>query len=265
MTICVPETDWSCSDEDWVAALDPVVKARAERLAWTSLQSLTGYQLALCPIVVRPCSKGCWERSKTWQAAPIWGGRGTFWGPSINSQGNWINSCGCGPRDCSCTALSEARLIGPVGGVVSVQLNGAVLDPSAYRVDNGNQLVRLDGDVWPACQDMEADLGDVDKITFAVTYYMGWAPNELSAFVAGVMAAEYAKACTGQQCQLPDNVIGITRQGVTMDIAAGAFPNGVTGIRVVDDWLFSINPNKLKQPTTIASPDFKPPRMTTVG
>lgn len=264
MTICIPEVDWGCTSEEWVDGLDPSVKARAEQLAWTTLQSLTGYRLALCPLLVRPCSKGCLERAKTWEEAPLLGGRGNFWGPSINGGGNWINSCGCVRKDCSCTVLSEARLIGPVGGIASVTVNGAVLSPTAYRVDNGNMLVRLDGGTWPVCQDMIAALDDTDAVTFSVSYYMGYAPDELAAYIAGNLAVEYAKACTGKKCALPSTVVGITRQGVSMDIAAGAFPNGATGIRVVDDWIYTLNPNGLKQPTSIASPDYKAPRMTTV-
>lgn len=266
--ICVPETDWGCVDEAWVAGLDPAVKARSEALAWTTLQALSGYRISLCPITVRPCSRGCIEAARTWSEAPAVYGSGFYgssggFNPSVNSDGMWVNSCGCGPRDCSCSVLSEARLVGPVGGVVSVTINGAVLSPSAYRVDNGNLLVRTDGGVWPACQDMASSLGDTAKQTFGVTYYMGFAPDALSAYAAGVLAVEYAKACTGKKCALPSGVTTITRQGVSMEIQAGLFPNGFTGIQTVDAWLYTVNPSALKQPPRVSSPDYNRPRMTT--
>jgi len=62
----------------------------------------------------------------------------------------------CPTGDCSCSRLCEAILPGPVGGIVEVLLDGVALPPTAYRVDNGNRLVRTDGDCWPACQDMAA-------------------------------------------------------------------------------------------------------------
>jgi hypothetical protein len=163
-TICYPDsTDWACADEDWLTGLDPEVKARAEMLAWSTLVSLSGYQFSICPITVRPCAAGCLPVG-TYYASPAMLAGGTYAGvrptgrsgftPHVAPDGNWVNACGCAAADCSCTVLSEVILPGPVGGVTEILIDGAVLDPLAYRVDNGNRLVRLDGGVWPACQDM---------------------------------------------------------------------------------------------------------------
>jgi hypothetical protein len=266
MAICVPTTtDWSCAPEGFLEELEDGVQDRAEALAWTTLQALSGYRMALCPITVRPCSKRCSEAARTYRVAPIaWGG-GSFV-PGINYNGAWVNSCGCGPRgDCSCGELQEAMLLGPVGAVTEVTVNGAVLDPSAYRVDNGNRLVRLDGGVWPTCQNMAASLEDIDAETFGVTYYLGLKPDSLADYAAGILAVEYAKACSGNKCALPSGVTQITRQGVSMEVQAGLFPNGYTGIRIVDTWLYSVNPHGLTMRPTISSPDYGTPRMTTFG
>ncbi len=264
MTLCVPETDWSCAEDAWVEELPPEVKARAEQLAWSTLQALTAYRLAICPITVRPCSQGCADAARNWEVAPItaagYSAGGTF-SPGLNLNGAWVNSCGCRPGGCSCTTLSIARLVGPVGGVASVTLDGATLDPSAYRVDNSNQLVRTDGATWPICQDMSLPLTEPN--TFGVTYYMGVAPDGLAKFAAGLLAVQFAKACTNGKCSLPPNVVSIARQGVQIEVSAGLFPGGATGIHAVDAFLFSINPNGLKVPTRVSSPDFNRPRMTT--
>src|SRR5262245_44044724 len=116
MTYCVPDsTDWACAytDEE-LAEIDPAVLERAEILAWTTLAALTGYRIATCPLTVRPCTLGC--EMGTYQAWPVWGGTsGTWMRPGINNQGYWVNSCGCSSRDsCSCGALSEVLLPGPV-------------------------------------------------------------------------------------------------------------------------------------------------------
>lgn len=264
MTLCVPETDWGCADPTWVAELDPTVKARSEQLAWSALQALTGYRLAICPVTVRPCSQGCADAARTWDIAPVTASGyslgGTF-SPGLNMSGAWVNSCGCKPNGCSCTQLSIARLVGPVGGVAEVWLNGAILDPTAYRVDNGFELVRTDGETWPVCQDMTKPLTEDD--TFGVKYYMGIAPDNLAAFSAGMLAVEFAKACQGKKCALPPNVQTITRQGVSIEVSAGLFPGNSTGIHAVDAYIFTLNPYGLKSAPRVSSPDYGRPRMTT--
>lgn len=271
-TVCYPDsTDWACADPEWVAGLDPEVKARAEMLAWSTLASLSGYQFSTCPITVRPCAAGCLTPG-TYQVSPALALAGTYAGirptsrsgftPHIGVNGQWVNSCGCASGDCSCTALCEAILPGPVGAITEVRLDGAVLDPSAYRVDNGNRLVRTDGECWPRCQDMAAAV--TEEGTFAVTYYLGVAPNALLDFAAGVLAKEYALACLGDECRLPSNVTAITRQGVSYQMNADPFVNGFTGIDEVDAVLRIYNPNGLRMAPVIASPDARPrSRVTT--
>lgn len=152
MTMCYPTTtDWTCvGTPEEIEALDPALKARSEMLAWNSLARLTGFRLSLCPTTVRPCATRC--NPGIWTTASVSGWDG--YSPYI-SGGVWYNACGCRPNSCSCTTIQEIVLPDPeVSGPVVVTLNGAVLDPSAYRVDNGNRLVRQDGQAWPLCQDM---------------------------------------------------------------------------------------------------------------
>lgn len=155
--ICYPAgANWLCAytQEELDAMVeDPevaLVMARSDALAWSTLSSLTGYRLSLCPSVLRPCLAGC--SPKTWQTAPVIGGSGTF-SPYI-SNGTWYNGCGCSSNDCSCTSLCEVIMPSEVGEIVSVFLDGKEVFPSSYRVDDGRKLVRTDGECWPACQDM---------------------------------------------------------------------------------------------------------------
>jgi len=259
VTACA-ETDWGCADAEWVASLDPDLKAKAEVLAWETLRSLTAYRLSNCPITVRPCAASCWSRS-SWQTAPV-GGRagGGLLQPQI-VDGNWINACGCVANDCSCSSVPEVILPGPVGEVVEVTIDGVIVDPSTYRVDDGVRLVRMLGQSWPVCQDMSQRSGDVR--TFEVTYHRGIAPNDMSAWAAGMLAVEFAKACTGGKCSLPRGVQSIARQGVSITIQTDMFEGGSTGIPVVDAWVRTINPNRLKQTPGVYSPDVRQPRTTT--
>lgn len=264
---CWP-VDWACADAAFVEALDPSVKARSEAMATQVLRSLTGFVVGGCPIVVRPCAKSCGNGAGSWLVAPVVGSHSTAlgaqvgpWWASIDVDGQWINtSCGC-TTPCSCTAVPEVILPSPVGGVVSVSLDGAELDPSAYRVDNGNRLVRVDGGIWPRCQDMTANVDQPG--TFAVTFYNNYRPDGLASFVAGIMANEFAKSCTGGKCRLPSGVQTISRLGVSMEIPSGMFDNGLTGIREVDAWVRLWNPYSLKSPSSVWSPDLGRARRTT--
>jgi hypothetical protein len=252
-----PDTDWGCADETFLADLPADVKARSEALAWSTLQALTAYQLSICPILVRPCRSGCIPG--TWVIAPVEGG-GPFF-PGINNQGYWVNSCGCGGDNCGCGPLSEIILPGPIGGIFSIEIDGVEVDQGAYRVDNFNRLVAMGDLVWPICQDMSEPSDGTDS--FSIVYYRGAMPDQLTKYAAGVLAYEFAKACTGGKCRLPAGVTSITRQGVTMDIPSGMWNNGITGIREVDAIVYLYNPNALKGPPVIGSPDIRRARQQT--
>lgn len=356
-SICYPDsTDWSCVPPTTVDGLDEVTKERAEALAWSTLAGLTGHFFSTCPITVRPCRKGCLPAWGSWSPAPPYSG-GSFQ-PHIASGGYWVNSCVCASDPCSCGPIHEIVLPGPVGSIVEVLIDGAVLHPSAYRVDNGNRLVRQDGADWPACQDMNkpggvvyepvvisnptntmtitrqgqlvqievepTELvqggnfagtlpwtpnagmqmpvlpggtfvlsagsnqaggstgpgftpfrvvydtndapGTVDMAgTFSVEYYRGTGPNTMLDYAAGVLAWEFYQACSGNDCRLPPGVTSVSRQGVSFQIATGMFANGMTGIREVDAIIGIYNPNGLKAPPYVSSPDMKPGRVTTYG
>jgi hypothetical protein len=248
MVMCFPDTaDWGCAlSQEEVETLNPEIKYRSEMLAWTTLQRLTGYRLALCPIAVRPCAARC--NGGAWMEAPVSGFPAD--GPYI-SNGVWYNACGCSsPDSCSCGAMSEVILPArEVGGVV-VRIEGATLDPSAYRVDNGNRLTRTDGGSWPLCQDQSLDVP-----TFEVTYYPGLMPDDALNFAAGLLAVEWYKACTGKDCGLPPGATRIQRQGISFEVPADMFVNGLSGIRQVDAIVAAYNPYRLVTPSAVFNPD----------
>lgn len=273
--VCYPPgTDWSCKyDEASFAQLDEAKVQIAEASAWLSLMALTGGQIAFCPITVRPCRAGC-RPPGTWMVAPVLSS-GSFAGvrpgvysgfaPYIGASGAWVNSCGCAPADCGCEALEEVILPGPIGDIVEVWLDGEALDPDAYRVDNGDRLVRVDGGTWPSCQDLAQDAHGLEA--FSVTYYKGAAPDNVILFAAGLLAAEFYAGCTGGDCALPKQVVAVSRNGVSMELEAGLFPGGKTNLPTVDLLIETYNPFGLRVAPVIASPDTirRQPRMTTWG
>ncbi|MGO1566462.1 MAG: hypothetical protein ACTHXC_00430 [Brachybacterium sp.] len=280
MTLCYPaDTDWSCKfNEAKLDELrnDPVTLARLERsemLAWYSLASLCAYQVGVCPTVVRPCAVGCIPGG-TWVTA-VAGSTSGAGMPSMNiggsfnphiSGGVWLNSCGCrSSKDCSCSSIDEVILPGPVGSIESVEIDGVTIDPTLYRVDNGNRLVAVSDElVWPSCQNMSAPAGDPD--TFIVTYYRGAAPNDMTRAAAGVLAAEFYDACSGKNCRLPRGVTNVARNGVTYEVESHLFESGSTGIPEVDAVIRIYNPYRMKSAPRILSPDGpRSPRRQTWG
>lgn len=248
--ICYPAgTDWSCfGTPDEVAALDPAIKERSEALAWSMLQSLMGYRLSICPVVIRPCAARCDPRS--YYIAPVEWESGGFW-PYL-SGGSWYNACGCADSaSCSCSSLSEV-LLPEVGRIDAIMVDGVLLDPTMYRVDNGRSLVRMDGEAWPLCQDMTTDGAEN---TFVISYYPGIAPNDLTRYAAGLLAAEFYRACDGGECRLPTGVTNVARAGVTYTMEGVTFPGGMSGIPEVDAVIRIYNPNGLKGPSRVMSPD----------
>lgn len=255
MTICIPSTTkWNLPQGTDV---DPEDRHMAEVLAWTQLQSLMGYSLAICPITVRPCwqpyVEGVYEDYPVNRQAPF--------APGLNG-GAWVN-CACGGDPCGGCGVSWVQLPGYVGRIDAVTIGATVLPKTAYRVDNGARLVRQDGEAWPS-QDLSLPEGSDG--TWTVRYFQGDAPTEVDDWAAGVLAYEFLKAMKDdKKCRLPSNVTQVVRNGVTMNLAQNLFLDGTTGIREVDAVIAQRNPNQLTQPPRVASPDSIRAAVTTWG
>lgn len=234
---------WGCVSEESMASIPQEVRDYAEAMAVSTLRMLTLYQVGGCEVTVRPCAPRC----------------GTGWSPTIDPSGNWVNmACGCGSNlPCGCGRAPVVELDTPVGRISEVTIDGAPLDPSAYLVLDGGLLVRTDGGEWPRCQDFTAGAGE--EGSFAVTYLNAYPVDGLGSWAAGVLAYEYAKACMGGDCALPSGVTQISRQGISMEIQSDMFSDGLTGLRLVDDWTATFNPNRLRRKPMVFSPDAPSP------
>ena len=248
---CVPYSPTMSCCPDW-GDLDDDLLCRSITLAWDTLRVLSGGQVGNCPVLIRPClSAPC-------TACTVAGPRVVRTG---DCEGCWTNG-GCGSSGCSCSPLSEIVLPGPVAEIWQVMVDGVVLPVDAYRVDNGNRLLRTDGKNWPSCQNMALDVNSAEG-TMGVWYVPGIKPDAAGLWAAGVLTCEFSKACAGGKCRLPSSVTSIARQGVTMEFSTGMFPDGMTGIREVDAYLTSINPYGHRTPPRVWSPDTQKHRFTT--
>jgi hypothetical protein len=248
--VCLPwKADTSC-DSGW-DALDPHLQENATSLAWSAITALTGGRVASCCVTLRPClsSNPCdtchIPVDVTTGATP--GGllRPYLW------NGQWYNLTGC--LDCSCSEICEIEMPGRVAALLEVNIDGYRYDLNDFRIDNGINLVRQDGCCFPSCQHMGRPYGTLG--TFGIKYVPGVAPTRAGLWAVGVLASEFAKACAGGKCRLPSSVTSIVRQGISMEFSQGMFDQG-SGIREVDAYVLSVNPNRLKRAPTVYSPDI---------
>lgn len=204
------EPIWCCDLPTGSAA----VTGNAVQAATEVLWNLSGQRFGPCEVTVRPCRRDCfgaiWPYGTNW---PQWTG-GTWPQPAL-VDGAWLNlTCGACVGTCSCTALEEALLPAPVYAVTQVKVDGVVLAPGAYRVDDDRVLVRVDGGRWPTCQDLS--LADTAVGTWSVTVQVGEAVPTIGRQAVGELACEIVKTCLGQDCRLPANIANLVRQGVSI-------------------------------------------------
>lgn len=252
---CLWPVDAGCAGDQW-NDLTESEQERALALATSSLIDLTGRRVGLCPVTVRPCKPASCP-----PGYPIYR-TGVSWAPSLIS-GVWINSCGC-PYNCGCTATCEIVLPGPVGEIYSIKVGGTEINTDFIRIDNSRILVwEGPGDCpFPATQNLS--LPDTEPDTFSITYQNSYPVDSTASVAVTLLALEFAKACKPKgKCSLPRGVVSVVRSGVTFEIEAGLFPNGLTGLDVVDAFILKWVPaGSPKRAATVFSPGLNQPRRT---
>lgn len=258
-----PGVEWSTPI--WTAALTPAEQAvtgTAVAAAADVLYALTGRHLGTCQLTIRPCRRGaCGE---DWPFLGRWWEMGIYPRP-VFYQGVWYNiACGSCANGCSCSVVEEARMPVPVASVSQVKVDGVVLDPSAYRVDDWRLLVRTDGGRWPICNDLSKD--DTQVGTWSVTLTTGEAVSTLGKMALGELATQFAKllADDGTGCEIPRPVQQVVRQGVTMNFLDPnmVFTEGRLGLYLCDLFISIENPNGMAQRSEVYDIDSPGYRIT---
>lgn len=239
-TLCCP--DWSGYSQE--------LKDRASRYAISVMWAATGRRYGTCSNTVRPCGDRRCGNCDSWTWLPGVGMR-----PFI-LDGLWRNClCGC---PCDCKPHCQVKLPGPVDTIVEVRIDGILVDPTSYRVDDHQWLVRLDGACWPECQDY--NVNSPAEGSWLVTYLRGSMIPMVVLDAAATLACEFAKLCNGQSCRLPGRMSSLTRSGVSVtftDIDM-MLRRGLTGIPEVDQVIVADNPYALKARPFFHSYDTSP-------
>ena len=193
-----------------------------------------------CATVVRPCSPGnCYARLpylRDHSADP--------------------------PMPCGCNDIPSIDLgLWPVVNIVYVKIDGAIVDPSTYRLDSNRYLTRMavgtdfHNDGWPSCQYLDRPSSAAG--TFEVMAEYGLKPPAAGAWAANRLAGELLKGSLGLQCTLPKNVGSVNRQQLSFTaINVSQLDNGLTGLNDVDLFLMAYNPGKHRGQTMVWSPDL---------
>lgn len=262
---CTWPLDLSCV-ADW-ESFPPAVQSAAASWATYILWALTGRRYGPCSIVIRPCGPRC-AGPNGYMTFPVnaggsYGAMGPWMIPWIDN-GVWRN-CGC-TGGCTCSATCEVALPGPVATIDEVSVDGVVLPATSYRLDMMRGipvLVRIDGECWPDCQDMDADIDEPGS--FAVTYQRGIPVPRAGQIAAGKLAGEFAKSCQGQDCALPQQLASLSRNGVEVTVVDPStfLDNGLTGLADVDLWVRAVNPARKAQASRVLSSDIRGPRFMT--
>lgn len=236
---CAPwEPIWCVDLPISTAAISGDALEIASEILWAK----SGRQFGECSITLRPCREDCW--GGTWPFFDRWNQYGSRWPYPYNYAGQWFNlGCGGCPGSCSCTVLHSVELPGPVNTVVEVKVDGTPLVTGAYTVYDHRTLLRIDGEPWPLCNDL--NLADTEVGTWSVTFTVGTTVPKSGQMAVAELTREIALACIGDgMCALPTPVATLVRQGVTMNFLDPnvVFADGKIGLTRSDLFLSTFNP-----------------------
>lgn len=199
-----------------------------------------------CELSVRPCARRlAVQAMHDWASVLDPAGYDDSWGVCGCAEAGTLTGCRCDGR----SRIGLGRH--PIVAVTSVKVDGAVVDPARYWVEDERWLVRLpDADGlargWPACQDLT--LADTEPDTFSVTFQWGRVPPPGGQMAAAQLAGEIALDLTGSDdCSLADGVTSITRQGVTLEAAVPSAEIADQLPSLARAWVRSVNPGKVRR------------------
>jgi hypothetical protein len=232
---------WPCD----VSTESPTATGQAVAFASEVLWSLTGQRFGFTTVKLRPRRTYARETSfpDGWQPWP-----GLQWSDVDSGSGGWWFGYGCGSclSGCYCSSLTGITLPAPVHAINEVRIDGAVLSSTAYRVDDGRTLTRIDGLTWPYSNNLL--LADTQVGTWSVTAQYGESIPAGASLAVGELACEYLKGLNGQDCRLPRSVTQLARQGVTITMPdmTSQFEKGLTGLFFADMFIRTWNPTGLR-------------------
>lgn len=255
-----------------VAQMDPDVVTNSLLMASNVLYFLSAKQFAgSCEDTVRPCARilGVDHGRPIRNGMPWWNGIG-------GSLVGYYIGIGSGQGWCLFNQVEEpdGNLLPsinlgvyPLTGISYITIDGEVIDPTTYRIDNWRSLVRLADPVtttnpgWPYQQRM--DLTPDQPGTFEIQFAYGNVPDQGGVMACAELGYQIALSQSpnlSATCQLPARVRQITRQGVSAMVLdpMDFLDRGKTGLLLCDYWLSAVNKYGLTRRARVLSPDIGP-------
>jgi hypothetical protein len=242
--------------------LSPAVSGAALTAASELIWVKSGRQFGFCTQVLRPCRREC--QGMPWPFAEnVWPyvNPGQTYPLPVWWNGQWLNlTCGSCSSDCSCATVEEVTLPGGVYQVLQVLIDGVELSPSSYRLDDNRLVVRTDGGMWPLCNDLSKDDDQVG--TWSITAQWGTPLPYIGMLAVGELACEFGKFLSGQDCNLPQAVTNLSRQGVSLSFGdpEASLDAGRLGLQFTDMFLSAYNPGGLQARSQVYAVDGPNPR-----
>jgi hypothetical protein len=237
------------------------VQADPDLVDWATQSSIeilwaaTGRRYGICDRTIRPCLPGC-EGDGRVNAWDLVGQRGV----GTPRLGRWAFetvTCGRCPGDCTCRHVEEIQLWNkPVRRVLSVTIDGVVLDPANYH-RQGSWVIRTDGSSWPRCQDRNAQAGT--EGSWELEYRWGNVVPISGQIAAGLYRCQILMALVGDdRCELPERIRTKVVDGQTIGFLEPMtfLSEGLTGLGgIVDQWITRANPAKLQRKARVYRAD----------
>lgn len=254
MTNCTWGIDYAWCDgreeNEFLESVSAEVRERAEELATELLSRWTGGVFGLCPFVVRPARPEVCNAFPTriggevdFSSAALRSANTAQWTPRLIG-GSWYN-CPTGTCAQHQNLADNEIYLEDVHEIVQVTIDGETIPDTEWTFWDG-YLVRKNGP-WPTQQNLR--LPDTESGTWSVTLLRGQEVSPGGRLAAGVLALEFMRAlCKDDECQLPERVQTVTRQGVTVAVMDQFedIEEGRTGIWLVDSWVASIRAAQTK-------------------
>jgi hypothetical protein len=127
-----------------------------------------------------------------------------------------------------------------------------------YHIDEFRYLVKDDGSDFDMDSNPYALSGGVhdtntgdDSYVFEVSVQIGLPVPRLITRATRALACELISESLDLPCKLPERVTGVTRSGITMQVASATdlLTNGRTGIYEVDLAIKTFNPTNMQSPS----------------
>lgn len=252
-----------CTEDDLpvkrLADVTDVKRAFAIAAATNLLYLMSGRQYRSGRSVIRPTAiSNSWNFQNTMYPYSSMSGYGGAWGFAAGwawtamGMGWWQNG----------EDTTRVQLTAPVRRINMVMVDGAVLDPSMYKLFNRKYLYRMldatgqANGSWPWQQNIQMPI--TEPGTWVIDYEWGKGPPPAGVMACISLSTELALAMSGAKtAKLSDRIITISTEGTNVAVgeAMDYLKESFTSLPLVDMFLQAVNPQKLRRRSVFLGPN----------